>query len=325
MKILITGINGFIGGYLAEYALRQGCSVSGLDRPGVLTGEGVQALGDRVRLRECDLLSKESVLSVLEEVRPDRIFHLAAKSNVSESWNCAAETIHNNVLGQSNLFEAVKESGMRPQILIAASSEIYGLVKPEEIPVSEDALLRPVSPYAVSKAAQDLMGYQFYQNTRIPVFRSRAFNQTGPRRDACFVTSSFARQTALIEAGKQEPVVRAGNLDAVRDFTDARDAVEAYWLCAERCEPGEAYNICSGRGVRIGDILGILRRISGVSFEVARDSVRQRQGDLPAMIGSNKKFRKRTGWEPRIGFETSMKDLLDEWRRKIHENAGIKN
>jgi GDP-4-dehydro-6-deoxy-D-mannose reductase len=179
---------------------------------------------------------------------PDAIFHLAAQSFVPSSWSAPSDTVLSNLSGQINLFEAVRALGLDPVIQIACSSEQYGLVLPDEVPIKETNPLRPLSPYAVSKVGQDFLGYQYFQSYGLKVVRTRGFNHTGPRRGDVFVTSNFARQIARIELGLAPPVIRVGNLDAVRDFTDVRDMVRAYWLAVTRARPGEAYNIATGNG-----------------------------------------------------------------------------
>ena len=182
--------------------------------------------------------------------------------------------------------------------------------------------LRPVSPYAVSKVSQDLMGLQYFQNYDLQLIRTRSFNQTGPRQKEFFVVSAFAKQVAMIEIGKQRPLVHVGNIDVVRDFMDVRDVVDAYWLCLEKCDSGEVYNICGGRGHKISDILDVLHGLSQVKFEVKRDETKKRPSDLPVMIGDGSKFEKKTGWKPKISFEKSIEDLLLYWRERIAVVSG---
>jgi len=211
--------------------------------------------GEEIELRETDLRDLHSVYRTLEAVRPDYVFHLAAQSFVPASWGAPAATLDTNIIGQTNIFEAVRALGLDPVIQIACSSEEYGLVHPDETPIREDNPLRPLSPYAVSKVGQDYLAYQYFQSYGLKTVRTRGFNHTGPRRGKVFVTSNFAMQLARIEAGLQEPVIRVGNLDAVRDFTDVRDMVRAYYLAVTRAKPGEVYNIASGRGITIRELL----------------------------------------------------------------------
>ncbi|MEM6455959.1 MAG: GDP-mannose 4,6-dehydratase, partial [Acidobacteriota bacterium] len=239
MRALITGITGFAGSHLAEYLLEHQPDVAVYGtRRWRSPMDNIAHIADRVELIECDLNDFHSVYSLLDRVRPDYIFHLAAQSFVPTSWNSPAETLSHNILGQTHLFEAVRMLGIDPAIQIACSSEEYGLVKPEETPIKETNPLRPLSPYAVSKMGQDFLGYQYFQSYGIKAIRTRGFNHTGPRRGEVFVTSNFAKQLALIKAGKREPVLRVGNLDAIRDFTDVRDMVRAYWLAVTKAKPG---------------------------------------------------------------------------------------
>jgi len=323
MRVLITGITGFAGSHLAEYLLAEQPEVEiyGTYR-WRSRRENIEHLGQRIHLREADLRDYSSLHSLLDEVRPERIFHLAAQSFVPSSWRAPAETLSTNVIGQTNLFEAVRYIGLDPVIQIACSSEEYGLVYPEETPIKEENPLRPLSPYAVSKVAQDFMGYQYFQSFGLKVVRTRAFNHTGPRRGDVFVTSNFAKQVASIEAGLQPPVIRVGNLDAVRDFTDVRDTVRAYWLAVEKGRPGEVYNIATGSGITIRELLDRLVAMADAEVTVETDPERLRPSDVEILIGDSGKFRRDTGWAPRIPFEQTLVDVLDYWRRQLRQARG---
>lgn len=316
MRCLITGITGFAGSHLAENLLSRGVIVYGTFRWRSRL-DNVRHLLNRVNLIECDLKDRSSVDRVIESVQPDRIYHLAAQSFVPTSWNAPAETFTINVVGQINLLEAVRRLELTTRIQIACSSEEYGLVHEDEIPIGEDNPLRPLSPYAVSKVAQDLLGFQYHRSYGLFVVRTRAFNHTGPRRGEVFVTSNLSRQVAEIEAGLREPVLRVGNLDARRDFTDVRDVVNAYWLALESGEPGEVYNICSGRAYSIREVVEILKDLSRVSFSVEQDPDRLRPSDVPVLLGDAGRFKACTRWEPQIKFETTLADLLAYWRERV--------
>jgi GDP-4-dehydro-6-deoxy-D-mannose reductase len=257
------------------------------------------------------------VRRLLRAVRPDRIFHLAAQSYVPTSWLAPAETLAGNVLGQVNLFEALRDLGLPARVHVAGSSEEYGLVLPQEVPIREDGPLRPLSPYGVSKVTQDLLAYQYWKSYQLHVVRTRGFNHTGPRRGEVFVTSNFARQVAEIEKGLREPVVWVGNLESIRDFTDVRDMVRAYWLALERGQAGEVYNICSGRGYSARQVLDILLGLAHVKVEVREDPARMRPSDVTLLVGDCGKFRAATAWEPTIPFEVTLKDLLEHWRKRV--------
>jgi len=221
------------------------------------------------------------------------------------------------VVGSNNLFEAIRKSGQTPVIQIACSSEEYGLVKPEETPITEKNELRPLSPYAVSKMAMDYMGYQYHQSYGLKIIRTRGFNHTGPRRGDVFVTSNFAKQVAMIEVGKQKPVLFVGNTDSQRDFTDVRDMVRGYYLAVQECEQGEVYNIASGTTIYIRDMLKMLIDMSKVKIEVKQDPKRMRPSDVEVLLGDYSKFNKATGWKPEIPFTKTMEDLLNYWREKV--------
>jgi GDP-4-dehydro-6-deoxy-D-mannose reductase len=319
---LITGITGFAGSHLGDYILAHvpSAEVHGTRR-WRSKEDSADHLEGKVVFHECDITDSHNVYRVIEKIKPDRIFHLAAQSYVPASWDSPAETFHTNVVGQCNLFEAIKHlrpRGYDPVVQIACSSEEYGQVEQGELPIQETNPLRPLSPYAVSKVGQDYMGYQYWKSFRIRVIRTRAFNHEGPRRGEVFVVSNFAKQIAEIEKERQQPIVSVGNLEAIRDFSDVRDIVRAYWLATEHGEPGNVYNICSGRGVAIKDVLRTLLSISTrKDIKVETDPLRLRPSDVPVLIGDSSKFRAITGWEPKIPFEQTVRDSLDYWRTRI--------
>ncbi len=316
MKVLVTGITGFAGSHLVDYLL----TLPGIEVMGILRWrsrtENIEHFRDRVRLVECDLRDASSVRDVIDQLRPDRIFHLAAQSFVPTSWTAPTESLVTNIIGQLNLFEAVKKLHFMPRIQLACSSEQYGMVHENELPIRETNPMRPLSPYAVSKVGQDMLGYQYWMSFQIPIIRTRGFNHEGPRRGPVFVCSDFAKQIADIEKGRRPPVLSVGNLDARRDFSDVRDVVRAYWLALERGEPGEAYNICSGRAWTIREMLDRLLGMTSVKVKVETDPARMRPSDVPVLLGDASKFRKATGWEPTIPFEQTLRDLLDYWRAR---------
>jgi GDP-4-dehydro-6-deoxy-D-mannose reductase len=318
MRALITGITGFAGSHLAEYLLAEhpDVEVFGTYRWRSRM-ENIDHLRGRIQLLESDLRDYTSVRKAIERCRPDFMFHLAAQSFVPSSWNAPNETLVTNITSQTNLFEAVREVGLDPVIQIACSSEQYGLVHPEETPIKETNPLRPLSPYAVSKVAQDFLGYQYFQSYGLKVIRTRGFNHTGPRRGQVFVTSNFCSQVAAIELGRQEPVIRVGNLEAIRDFTDVRDMVRAYWLAVKHAKPGEVYNIASGSGISIRDLLAKVLALSKVKVEVQVDPDRLRPSDVEILLGDSSKFRADTGWSPRIPFDQTLTDLLAYWRETL--------
>jgi len=277
----------------------------------------IESIIPKLHLEDADLMDTHSLYGVVSRIKPDYIFHLAAQSFVPTSWVSPSVTLEVNIVGTANLFEAVKMAGIDPVIQIACSSEEYGLVLPEELPIKETNPLRPLSPYAVSKLAMDYLGYQYFQSYKVRVIRTRGFNHTGPRRGETFAESNFAKQIAMIEKGKQEPVISVGNLEASRDYTDVRDMVNAYLLSVEKCDPGEAYNICTGTTVKIEDMLHMLLSFSKVKPEIRPDESRMRPSDVPILLGDNSKFVAKTGWAPVIPFKKTMEDLLNYWRERV--------
>jgi GDP-4-dehydro-6-deoxy-D-mannose reductase len=317
MKVLITGITGFAGSHLADYLLTEHPEVEiwGTYRWRSRM-DNIEHLAPTLRLVECELRDASSVRWALEKARPDAVFHLAAQSFVPSSWTAPGDTVLSNLSGQINLFEAIRGLGLDPVVQIACSSEQYGMVLPDEVPIKETNPLRPLSPYAVSKVGQDFLAYQYFQSYGLKVIRTRGFNHTGPRRGDVFVTSNFARQVARIELGLSPPVIRVGNLDAVRDFTDVRDMVRAYWLAVTRAKPGEVYNIATGVGITIRELLERLIALSEVEVTLETDPDRLRPSDVEILIGDASKFRADTGWEPRVPFDQTLRDTLDFWRER---------
>lgn len=320
MRILITGVTGFVGSHLAEYCLKQGAEVFGTVFSHHLGDElkRIESIKDKITLLECDLTNRVAVSRVMEKSKPDKVFHLAAQSFVPTSWKSPEDTLINNIISELNIFEVARDLGINPVTVLACSSEEYGLVKENEVPIKEDNPLRPMSPYAVSKIGQEKLGYQYYKSYGLKTVLTRFFNTEGPGRGQDFVTSNFAKQVAEIEKGKREPVIYVGNLDAKRDFTDVRDMVKAYWLASEKCEYGEAYNVCSGRTIPIQSVVDILLKLSTVkNIQVKQDVARMRPSDVPVLLGDNTKFISATGWKPEIPFEKTMEDLLNYWREEL--------
>lgn len=316
MRVLITGFTGFMGSHLADHLLETGgFEIWGLHRWRSRM-DNVEHLRGRVKLIEGDVTDFSCLRRLLADVRPDYVFHLAAQSFVPTSWAQPDATITTNIRGQLGLFEAVRELDLPCRIQVAGSSEEYGLVHPDEVPITEDNPLRPLSPYAVSKVAQDMLAWQYWRSYGLDVVRTRAFNHTGPRRGEVFALSNFASQIVEIEAGRRAPVIMVGNLDATRDFTDVRDVARAYLLALQKGQAGQVYNICSGRDIRIGDGLDRLLSLARVRIEVRQDPARLRPSDVPILRGSAARFHADTGWEPRIPFERTLDDLLEYWRAR---------
>jgi len=310
MKALITGITGFVGSHLADYLIdKEKVEVHGIKRP----RSRIEFLRCDVHYHEGDVTDKSSMESIIYEVKPDFIFHLAAQSFVPLSWQAPQATLTTNIIGTLNILKSAYDYYPDATIHIAGSSEEYGLVAPEECPITEQQPLRPQSPYGISKVASDLLGQQYYRSYGLRVVITRAFNHTGPRRGEDFICSKIAKQLALIKLGKAEPVLKLGNLEAVRDFTDVRDMVRAYWLAVNRCGLGFPYNIGSGVGYTVGKVYKILEDISGHSPAIYQDPQFMRPSDVPRLICDSTMFRKDTDWKPEIPFEQTLRDLFDYW------------
>ncbi len=316
MKSLITGVTGFAGSHLAEHLLAEGREVYGTSRTRS-DRSNIAHIEDRIKTIDCDIADPHSVEACIKILQPDEIYHLAAMSYVPDSWNAPLSVMAVNVGGTINVLEAVRFYAPEAKVLIASSSETYGMVKPEDTPILEEHPLLPQSPYGVSKVAADLLGRQYHESYGLNVVRTRAFNHTGSRRGARFVTSAFCIQAAEIVLDRRD-YYEVGNLDAVRDFTDARDTVRAYRLAVEKGEPGEVYNIAQGLGIKIGDLLTMVQHISGTQdVEVRQDPARMRPSDVPLLLGASAKFRERTGWKPQIPLERTMSDMYQYWLEKI--------
>lgn len=314
-RILITGVSGFVGGYLLDqcrsrypnahiFATYREQAESMLDRRGLIP-------------LVADMTQAEQVRQAIIQAQPDLIFHLAAQASVALSWADPISTLRANVEGTLHLLDAVRAEQMQPRILLIGSGEQYGIVPPDKNPIREEQPFHPTNPYAVSKATQDLYGYQYFVAHQLPILRARAFNQFGPRQGAAFVVASFARQIALIEAGKMEPVLATGNLQARRDFLPVEDVVRAYIAIAEYGYPGEAYNIGSGHARSIEELLHLLLSFTSVPIRVYQDPARFRPVDQPLVIADTTRIRAHTGWKPAQNFEEAVKHTLDYWRSSV--------
>ncbi len=318
-RIIVTGASGFVGGHLLEFLLRntdaQVFAAKRRRSDAVLIENR-----DRVQWVEMDVTDAHNVLSTIKVIRPTHIFHLAAQSFVPTSWKSPVETMTINAIGTVNILEAVKTLELETKIQIAGSSEEYGYVEPDELPITEANPLRPLSPYAVSKVAADLSGQQYHSSYGLNVLITRAFNHTGPGRGEVFVESNFCKQIAAIEQRRQAPVISVGNLDAKRDFSDARDIVRAYWLALERGRSGEVYNICSGAMWSIRQVLDSMLSLSSAEeIRIESDPERMRPSDVLLLLGDCSKFRRATGWKPEIPAERTWRDLLNYWRDRMRK------
>jgi len=318
VRVLITGATGFTGPYVAAEVARQNPSakIFGLGFDPV-TDDASDLFPEAFEAVQGDITDSDSVITALEAARPEIIFHLAAASSGAASWSQAAKFFEVNAIGTLKLLESVQELGLDPTTIVASSGEIYGGADDEEHPLTETAPYRPISPYASSKAAQDLIAHQFGEAYGTRVIRLRLFNQTGPRRPSHFVASSFARQIAQIELGLLSPTVKVGNLDARRDFIDVRDAARAYWEAVRHGVPGSAYNVCSGRSSSIKEILDTLVGLARRDVAIVTDPERMRPADIPLLVGDPSRFQNLTGWTPEIPLRQTLSDLLDWWREKV--------
>ncbi len=318
MRVLVTGITGFVGTHLAEHLLtaHADAEIFGLCR-WRSSASDVAGLAALVRMVEGDLLDAASLLRVLQASRPDVIFHLGASSSVASSWAVPVEIMQVNAIGTVHLLEAARQMDLDAPIVLACSAEEYGSVADDDLPVAEGQPLQPISPYGVSKATVDLLGYQYFETFRLRTIRLRLFNHCGPRQSERFVISGLARQVAEIEAELRPPQIAVGNLDVRRDFVDVRDVVRAYWLAASRGRAGSVYNVASGTARSIRSILDQLLSLTDAVVEVSFDPGRLRPAEISALHGDSRRFREETGWEPTIPFEQTLVDTLEYWRRRV--------
>lgn len=318
MRSLITGVGGFAGQHLAARLLASSEGpvygvarrAVGWHRPGLCGHEDFHLLS-------ADLVSGADARRVVNEVRPDRAYLLAASSSPAEAFRDPLGTIHNNVACLVNVLEAIREQAPEARILVVSSAEVYGRCQLEDRPIAEEAPLAPDNPYAVSKTAQDLLAYQYYAAYGLSVVRVRPFNHIGPGQSERFVAASFAKQIAEAEGGLRDPIIEVGNLETCRDLTDVRDVVRGYELALALGGPGEVYNLASGSGVLIGSLLDGLVARSRVAIGVRVDPERFRPSDAPALIGDSSRFRQRTGWVPEIPLEQTLDDILADWRKRV--------
>ncbi|MCO5175717.1 MAG: GDP-mannose 4,6-dehydratase [Thermomicrobiales bacterium] len=314
---LITGASGFVGRHLvAELESTTDWQVVGI-------GRRASTLGTRTRVLACDLRDADLVRRTVTHVAPEIIFHLASQSYVPQSVAAPAETLTNNLVGMLNVLEAIRGTANSVRVVAVGSAEEYGFVAPDEVPVTEAQPFRPGNPYAVSKIAQDMLALQYALSYGMEIVRLRPFSHVGPGQSDRFVLSTFARQIAEAEHGLIEPTILTGNLDAIRDFLDVRDVVQAYRLAADAIDPGkgEVYNLASGVGWRIGDLLDKLTGMATIPVEVRQDPSRLRPSDVPVLIGDATRFRERTGWQPGWTIEDTLRDILDDWRARLRPSA----
>src|SRR3989338_4670345 len=317
-KILITGITGSGGSYLAEYiaANHPNFEIHGISRWHSTTShQNLKHCTRPVIVHECDLNDFSSVFSVLQIVKPDLIFHLATHANVRASFINPLAVLQNNVIGTANFVEAIRLTELDPLVQLCSTSEVYGQVDPKNVPIREDCIINPSSPYAVSKTAQDHLGYVYFKSYGIRIIRTRMFAYLNPRRSDLFATS-FANQVALIEAGLQKELLH-GNLDSTRTLIDVRDAMEAYWMAITKCTPGEIYNIGGLTIISVGEFLELLKKMARCPIPSRPDPQLLRPADVTLQIPDITKFSNQTGWKPRYSFQESVQLLLDHCRKTI--------
>jgi GDP-4-dehydro-6-deoxy-D-mannose reductase len=320
-RIVVTGAAGFVGAHFVAWARATDASrVFALVRHPLSSADCAVLRLPSSQVFVGDLIDPSFVDAAIDEIRPDRVVHLAAQSSVPASWQDPARTLTNNVLAELNVLEASARHVPAARVLVVGSSEEYGSAQPTDLPLTEEAPLRPESPYAVSKIAQDFLGLQYFLGRHLDVVRVRPFNLIGPGQSDRFAIPSFARQIAEAEAGRRPPVIEVGNLSARRDFTDVRDAVRAYAMVLERGRAGEVYNVGGGCVRSIGDLLNSLCQLARRPLEVKVDPSRFRPVDAPAIESDNRKIREEVGWHPRIPIDQSLRDVLDEWRQRVAQS-----
>lgn len=321
MRVLITGINGFVGPYLAEHLLAQGhYELWGLTRtPGRLP----PALSGRVGELQADLCDRAAVRQALAAIRPALIFHLAGQAFVPASFDDPAATLQTNIFGALHLFQALIELECAARVLVVGTYEEYGKIDAADLPISEACPLRPANPYGVSKAAQGLLALQYHLSHGLDTVRVRPFTHIGPGQSARFVTAAFARQIARIEQGLQPPMVQVGNLSARRDLTDVRDIARAYALLAEHGEAGAVYNLGAGQAVMIRELLDSLLAVSTAQVEVRSSPELMRPIDMPLVVCDARQLRERTGWAPSMPLRQTLQDILDYWRNVVRRDEFV--
>jgi GDP-4-dehydro-6-deoxy-D-mannose reductase len=317
LKALITGISGFVGSYLAEYLLDN----TDWEVAGTVFGpySNIADLCGQMELYPAELSRLDVVTFILEQARPDAIFHLAAQPLVSASRRDPWGTLETNIRMQLNILEGVARINPDCRVLVIGSSEEYGLISPEDLPIDEDTPLRPLSAYAISKVAQDLLGLQYHLTHNLHVVRVRPFNHIGPRQRIGFVAPDIASQIAAAECGQHPPIIEVGNLAARRDFSDVRDVVRSYVLLITSGEPGQVYNVGSGESHAIQELLETLLALSRIPIEVRQDPERMRPSEVPEIVCDATRIRECTGWETTIPFTQSLQDILEYWREKTEK------
>lgn len=311
--VLITGINGFVGHHLTKLLAEKGFEIVGVDMEIENSGKDLKEFSPDIELINADLRDEHKVDEIFNKYEFYSVYHLAAQSSVKLSFENPAETFSINVNGSLNLLETISRLESPPKILLISSSEIYGQLRPDQVPVGEDFPMKPVNPYAVSKATVDMLAYQYWKAYGLPIYWARAFSHSGPGQKTVAVLSDWAFQTAKIELGLRPPELAVGNMEVTRDYADVRDVIQAYYMILEKGKAGEPYNVSSGNGYRLDDLLGIITSLSSKKIEVVSDPSRFRPVDIPILIGAPDKIKADTGWQPKINIEQTLKDLYEYW------------
>jgi GDP-4-dehydro-6-deoxy-D-mannose reductase len=311
--ILVTGAAGFVGGHLLDVLVQGPAPVIGWHRPDTLPSP----LHPQITWKALELLDRDAVVRAIADLRPDAIYHLAGAAHVAASWQNTLETYLGNILATHHLFYALSAARLRPRLLISGSATIY---RPQDRPIREDDPLGPLSPYATSKLAQEMLACRVYVEDHVAVLLARSFNHVGPRQDPSYVAPGIARQIALIEAGRQEPVLTMGNLAPQRDLTDVRDTVRAYAVMMAAATPARPYNVSSGRAVSIGALVETFVARAHRPVRIVQDPSRFRPNDVPLLVGDHGRLSADTGWAPQIPFEQTVDDLLTYWRARINHS-----
>lgn len=317
-KILITGITGFAGSHLAELLAK--------DPENQIIGtfltqksiENVKGIRDNLDLVQVDLTNADAVETLIKEKKPDVVYHLAALAAPGKSFDNPSEVLTNNIASQVNMLEAMKKADLQnTKILIVGSGDMYGLVDAKDLPMDEDTPFRPTNPYSVSKIAQDFLGLQYFLSFKMAIIRVRPFNHIGPRQATGFVVSDIAKKIAEIEKNKTEAILKVGNLEGKRDFTDVRDTVRAYSLLMEKGKAGDVYNIGSGVSHKLSEIVDKLLALSKVTITLQEDPLLMRPSDNQELLCDNTKMQQLTGWHPEIPLDKTLKDTLDYFRSVV--------